>query len=147
MQTQMLIVLALVTGALMPLQAGINGQLATHVAGPLNAALISFLVGTAALLLIALVTRDMPPIGTLKTIPLWQWTGGLMGAFFIATAAIAGPRLGALSFLMLILAGQMAMSLVLDHFGWVGFREAPISLSKMVGIALIGLGLFFIFRR
>lgn len=147
MPTPLLIVLALTAGALMPLQAGINGQLAGQVSGPLNAALISFLVGTCALLIIALYQRDMPPLASLKTIALWQWLGGLMGAFFIATAAYAGPKLGALSFLALILAGQMIMSLLLDHFGWLGFRQALISPGKIAGLGCIALGLWLIFRR
>lgn len=147
MHTQFLIVLALVAGALMPLQAGINGQLAAQVSGALNAALISFAVGTLALLIINLCLRDLPSTEALKGLAAWHWLGGLMGAFFIATAALAGPRLGAVIFLALILVGQMSMSLLLDHFGWVGFRHAPITLNKLLGLVLIVAGLIMIFRR
>ena len=61
-------------------------------------------------------------------------SGGLLGAFFIATAAFAGPRIGALLFMVLVLAGQLGMALLLDHNGWAGFREAPITLGKAAEI-------------
>ncbi|WP_428999783.1 DMT family transporter [Stenotrophomonas maltophilia] len=32
----------------------------------------------------------------------------------------------------------------LDHFGWAGFREAPISALKLGGLALIGAGIWMI---
>ena len=55
-----LIALTLFAGALMPLQAGINGQLARQLSGALGAALISFLIGSLALLALVLMQRSLP---------------------------------------------------------------------------------------
>lgn len=141
-----LFALPLLAGALMPLQAGINGQLANNLSSVMSAALVSFVVGTLALLAIVIVQRDMPTLGALKGLSWWHLGGGLMGAFFIATAAFTGPRIGAMLFMSLILAGQMVMALLLDHQGWAGFREAPISLGKLAGVALIIGGVWLIRR-
>jgi transporter family-2 protein len=141
-----LIVLTLIAGALMPLQAGINGQLARHMSSVLGAALVSFVVGTLALLTLLLVQRGLPGVADLKGLSPWQLSGGLLGAFFITIAALAGPRLGALLFMVLVLGGQLGMALLLDHNGWVGFREAPISLGKLGGLALIVVGIWLIRR-
>ncbi|MBX9912550.1 MAG: DMT family transporter [Pseudomonadaceae bacterium] len=141
-----LLCLPLISGVLLPLQAGINAQLAKQVSSVLAAALISFLVGSVALLLLVLAQREVPSLSMLKGLTWWHWSGGLLGAFFITSAAFAGPKVGALLFMSLVLAGQLGMALALDHFGWAGFREAPISLGKVGGLLLVGVGVWLISR-
>jgi transporter family-2 protein len=136
----------LVAGVFLPLQAGINGQLAKHLSSVLAAALISFLVGSLGLLVLVLAQREVPSLSMLKGLTWWHWSGGLLGAFFITIAAFAGPKTGALLFMSLVLAGQLGMALALDHFGWAGFREAPISLGKVGGLLLVGVGVWLISR-
>ena len=89
---------------------------------------------------------DLPALQTLKSLNWWHWSGGLLGAFFIATAAFAAPRTGALLFMALVLAGQLCMALLLDHFGWAGFRPAPLSPGKVAGLLLIVVGVWLIRR-
>ncbi|QGW22052.1 EamA-like transporter family protein [Stutzerimonas degradans] len=141
-----LLALPFVAGAFMPLQAGINGQLARQLGSVMGAALLSFAVGTLALLCVVAAQRDLPALQTLKGLSWWHWSGGLLGAFFIATAAFAAPRTGALLFMALVLAGQLCMALLLDHFGWAGFRPAPLSLGKVAGLLLIVIGVWLIRR-
>jgi transporter family-2 protein len=141
-----LLALSFVAGSVLPLQAGINGLLSRQFPGALSAALLSFFVGTLALLLVVLVQRQMPGIEAIKGLQWWHWSGGLLGAVFIATAAFAGPRVGALLFMSLVLAGQLTMAVALDHFGWAGFKEAPISIGKLAGLALIIGGVVLIRR-
>ncbi|MGE4405560.1 DMT family transporter [Pseudomonas sp.] len=141
-----LLTLPFIAGAMLPLQAGINGQVARHLGNVLGAALLSFAVGTLALFCIVLIQRDLPALQTLKGLNWWHWSGGLLGAFFIATAAFAAPRTGALLFMALVLAGQLFMALMLDHFGWAGFRPSAISLGKVAGLLLIFAGVGLIQR-
>lgn len=141
-----LLALPFVAGSFLPLQAGINGQLARQVSSVMSAALISFLVGTVALFIVAAAQRELPSFNALKGLTWWHWSGGLLGAVFIATAAVAGPRIGALLFMVLVLAGQLSMALALDHFGWAGYREAPISVGKLAGLGLIIAGVWMIRR-
>lgn len=141
-----LLTLPFIAGACMPLQAGINGQLARHLTSVMGAALLSFAVGTLALLCVVLAQRDLPALQTLKGLSWWHWSGGLLGAFFIATAAFAAPRTGAMLFMALVLAGQLFMALLLDHFGWAGFRQAPISAGKIGGLLLVFAGVWLIRR-
>ena len=141
-----LMLMALVSGALMPLQAGINGLLSKQVQGVLPAASISFIVGTSALILIVISLKQEPTLSAMKSLHWWHWAGGLMGAFFVTTAALAGPKLGALLFMSLVLAGQLMSAITLDHFGIVGYREAAISLGKLGGLAMIVGGIWLIQR-
>ncbi|WP_339486740.1 DMT family transporter [Pseudomonas sp. EL_65y_Pfl2_R95] len=141
-----LLALPFVAGACLPLQAGINGQLAKQVSSVLAASLISFAVGTTALLLLVLAQREVPSLGALKGLTWWHWCGGMLGVMFIATAAFAGPRVGAVLFMALVIAGQLTMAVTLDHFGWAGFKEAPISAGKVGGLLLIVAGIWLIRR-
>lgn len=141
-----LLALPLLAGSMLTLQAGINGQLAKSLNGVLAASVVSFAVGSTALLVLALVNRDLPNWPALKTLTWWEWSGGLLGAFFIATAAFAGTRIGALLFMTLVLSGQLGMAVLLDHKGWAGFSESPFTTGKAMGLALIISGVWLIRR-
>lgn len=141
-----LLAMAFISGALMPLQAGINGLLAREVSSVLNAATISFLVGTIALLILVLWQREAVSLSSLKSLQWWHWAGGLMGAFFVFTAAFVAPRIGALLFMVLVLAGQLSSAILLDHQGWAGYKEMPINLGKIAGLLLILSGVWVIRR-
>jgi bacterial/archaeal transporter family-2 protein len=134
---------ALAAGAMLPIQFGINAQLASWVGGSLRAALISFVVGTAALLLAVLATaRGWPDRA--GDAPWWVWTGGLLGAFYVLGSIVTAPKLGAATLVALILAGQAIASVLVDHFGWVGFDEQPITLLRVVGILLLAGGVLLV---
>lgn len=130
----------------MPVQAGINALLARELSSTLAAATISFLMGTAALILLLLVQRQSIPVAGIKQLQWWHLAGGLMGAYFVFTAAFAAPRIGALLFMALVLAGQMTTALLLDHQGWLGFRESSITVGKVFGMVCIATGVWLIRR-
>ena len=141
------VALALVIGALLPLQAGLNAQLRTWLPHPVEAALISFLVGSAVLLVVTLALR-IPLIANSRVMsaPWWLWIGGIFGANYVLVALILAPRLGAATLIGLTVTGQMISSVVLDHFGLVGFPLRPISPGRLLGSALLLLGTFLIQR-
>lgn len=142
-----LLMMAFVSGALMPVQAGINGLLAKEVSSVLNAATLSFLVGTLALMFLVLtLQRESVSVEALKGLQWWHWAGGLMGAFFVFTAAFVAPRIGALLFMALVLLGQLSSAVFLDHHGWIGYKEIPINLGKIAGLLLILSGIWVIRR-
>lgn len=139
--------LALVAGAMMPTQAAINNKLAGYVASPISAAFISFLIGTVGLFIYMVATGT--PIGSLwniKDAPPIAWLGGLLGAFFVTCTIILAPRIGVAMTFSLIIAGQMLVTLVLDHFGFLGLPVKEISLARIGGILLIIFGVAIIRR-
>jgi transporter family-2 protein len=134
----LLLLLAVVAGAVLPVQAGINAQLRVTLGNPLAAALISFIIGTVALALIGLGARiSLPPPAVLERAPWWHWTGGLLGAIYVGMMIVLAPRLGAATLIAAVVAGQMLTSLALDHYALVGFAAHPISLQRLVGAALV----------
>lgn len=132
---------ALVAGALMPVQAGVNARLREYLGEPLMASLVSFAVGTAALLLFIGVTRTpWPTLTAAAAAPWWTWLGGTLGAFFVAVTVILAFKLGATGLMAWIIAGQLIASVLLDHTGAIGFAVREASWQRMAGVGLLLLG-------
>ncbi len=132
------LVLAFSAGAMVTFQVGINARLAHFVHGPIRAAFISFVVGMIALLILTLIFwRPLPSGQRLGDAPWWAWIGGLLGAFYVAMSIVTGPRLGAAALISAVVAGQAVAAVLIDQFGWVGFRVRHISPGRIVGMALV----------
>lgn len=136
--TYFFIVLAIIAGMMMPTQAAINNKLAGEVNSPIMAAFISFVVGTLALFVYILATGiPLNNLASLRNASIISWVGGLLGAFFVASAVILVPKLGVALTFSLIIAGQMLITLVLDHYGFLGVPVKEINIQRLLGIALI----------
>ena len=141
------IILALAAGAMMPTQAATNNKMATVVDSPILSAFISFFVGTIALFIYMLVSGS--PIANLssaKDAPAIAWIGGLLGAFFVTAGVMLVPRFGVAMTFSLIIAGQMIVTLIIDHFGLLGVPVKEVSLARIAGIILIAGGVVLIRR-
>ena len=137
----MIMLTALVAGALMPVQAGINARLREYLGEPVMASLVSFCVGSLALLAFILVTRTpWPTMAVAATAPWWTWFGGAFGAFFVAVTIILAFKLGATGLMAWIIAGQLIGSVLLDHTGALGFAVREVSWPRMAGVLLLFFG-------
>jgi bacterial/archaeal transporter family-2 protein len=140
-----LILMAVVAGILAPLQAAANNRLAVSVDSAMLSALVSFVVGT--LTMFAYVVFSGVPLSNLalmKEAPPIALTGGIMGAFFVAATVFLLPRLGVAMTFGLVIAGQMLVTIIIDHFGLLGVPVKEISLARIVGILLIITGTILI---
>ncbi len=134
--------LALAAGMLLPMQFGVNAQLARWLANPLIASTISFWVGTITLTGLTLgLVRRWPPMATLRDVPLPIYLlGGLLGATFLTTNIFLVPRLGAAATLCLVIAGQMLAALLIDQFGWFDLALRAVTLGRATGALLVLVG-------
>ena len=140
--------LVFVAGIGVTLQLGVNSQLRQAVANPVLSSLISFMVGTVALVLYFVTTsKTMPAFETFKGIPWWKYMGGILGAFYVTTVIIAAPRIGAANVIVLVVAGQLLMGLLCDHFGLLGFTIQHINIYRVLGALLILAGVYFMQRK
>ena len=140
------ILLVLFGGAMIALQAPTNAILAKAGGSPVLAALISFAVGTVALTVAWLASGSRPGSAAFAGLPWYAWLGGLYGAFFVAIAAYAAPRIGLASLITIGIAGQIGMALWLDHVGALGLPREPINVGRIVG-ALLVIGGVVLVRR
>ena len=145
MQSLFYLLLAVAAGMLMPIQAGINAKLADVTGGSIPAAFISFLVGTLVLAAVLVALRQTIRVtSAMHASPWWYWIGGSLGAFFVTATVILAPRIGAGSMVALTLAGQLAASMVLDHFGLLGFPHIPFDGKRLLGSILLAAGVWLI---
>ncbi len=132
-------------GAALTTQFAVNAQLRTVVGGPVVAAAISFFIGTLALVAAALVVdRHVPEMSVVTSSPWWVWIGGLLGAAFVLASIILTPRLGAATTIGLFLAGQMIASIIIDHFGLLRVAVHEATIPRILGLALVLIGVFLI---
>ena len=69
-----------------------------------------------------------------------MWCGGLVGAFYVAASSVYASRLGAAAWFGLIVTGQVAASMLMDHYGLLGFPRRPINVVRLGGSALLLIG-------
>jgi transporter family-2 protein len=139
------LLLAFAAGVVLPFQAGINAELADWVHSPVRAAFVSFIVGTILLLVAsAFVFKPLPSWERLGHAPWWVWIGGALGAFYVVGSIVSAPKLGAATLIALVVAGQGVASVVVDHFGWVGFAPKHVTVGRILGIALVGAGVLLV---
>ena len=144
----LLYLLAFAAGVVLTVQVGVNSSLRAAVGHPVMAALISFVIGSAALLAFLLLMRaPWPERAQLTAAPAWVWLGGVLGAFYVVSTIIVGPRLGAAALLALIVLGQLLTSLLVDNFGWLGFPEQPLTLLRLLGALMLFGGVLLLVHR
>lgn len=133
-------------GGATALQAPTNAKLMTAVGSPVNAAFVSFAVGTAALGVLALMFQARPDWAAARGLPWYAWIGGLYGVIFVVAATWGVPRLGVALTITLMVAGQLLISLILDHFGAFGAPRQPISWGRICGVGLVVAGVLMVRR-
>jgi transporter family-2 protein len=138
--------LAFVIGCLIPLQAAVNNQLKASLgASTILASLVSFAVGTAALAAVAMIAgekwRSLAGVADAKP---WQLAGGFLGAFFVFGTTFLAPRIGVAKMIALVIAGQVLVSLLLDHEGWLGLAVREITPVRIGGALLVVVGVVLV---
>lgn len=139
--------LAFLAGAGLVLQMGMNARIGREIGNMTAAATINFGVGFLGLLAFLLLARvPAPAREQWVAVPAWAWLGGLFGAFYVALVTLVGPRIGALWVLALSVAGQMIASIVVDHYGLLGFAQQPVTTTRLLGAGLLLAGVLLVAR-
>lgn len=142
----LLMFLTFVIGAIIPVQAIVNARLGRQIGGSLMGALMSFLTGSACLLVLNIIVNGQAII-TLKqsvTGPWYIWLGGLIGAIFVGYITWINQQQGVALTFALVVSGQIFISLLIDQFGLFGSAVRTITLEKIMGAALIIAGIILI---
>jgi len=143
--TYLYLLVALLAGAMMPTQAATNNKMAAFVDSPILAAFVSFLVGTVALFVYLLLAGvPLTNIAGIRAAPAVAWAGGFLGAFFVTSTVVLVPRMGVAMTFGVIMAGQMIVTLIIDHFGLLGIEARPVNWQRTAGVLLIIAGVVLI---
>lgn len=143
------LILALIAGAMLPIQSAISARLGESLQNPMSSTLFSFVTGGIGMALYALVTRmSFATVSTVwRSEPWYIWSGGLLGAVYVGSTIWLIPRLGVPLTFALVTAGQMLLSIAMEHYGFLGAVPKPASFQSIIGILLVIVGVVLILTR
>jgi bacterial/archaeal transporter family-2 protein len=138
---------AAAAGAANPVQAAANGELNKSLAAPLWAALFVYISGLAGVIFLGFALREQWP-STLRMVqtPWWAWLGGALSIASTVAGLSLVQRLGSGVFTALTVTASLATSMLLDNFGWLGFRMRPLTPWRLVGTILMVAGVWLVTR-
>ena len=136
------IIVAILAGVVFALQPPLNENVGRSLNHPIQASFVSFLVGTLLLLVINFALGlKFPSTDKLVTIPWWLWlAGGAIGAFVVTVSLVIQPKIGGGIWISCFIFGQLVMSIMLDHFGWLGLEIHQINPMRSLGAFLLAIG-------
>ncbi len=150
----LLMSLVFLSGFFLPVQVAVNSKLSGGLGSPVRSAIISFLVGMVALLLVYLTLEprllDMSQMSRRPSwsgglsVPGWAYLGGLCGAFYVLVSIVALPRLGAVAVIAIALVGQQAAAVAIDTLGLFKAPRIPLSMPRLIGVAMVALGVVLV---
>ena len=131
----------LLAGIANAIQPGQNAALAKGFSQPITAGLVVGITTATTVLIIGLVTGRLawPSSQGVASIPWWGWFGGVFGACIVITQLLVARQIGAGAFVGLLVTAGVVTSVLLDHFGWVGFAVHPATIWRILGgLLMIG---------
>ena len=128
-----------------PTQTASNAQLNKSLDAPLLATVCIYLSGLVAVLLLMVFAREgFPGSGTLAKVPWWAWFGGVISIGSTIAGLTFAQKMGSGVYTGLTVTFALITSMVLDHFGLMGFKAHPASVLRLAGGALMITGLWLI---
>ena len=141
--TVIMIILAVVGGSLLSIQAAINGQLGSKV-GVIKIAVLTLSVGALVTGLLIFYFAPLRPV-TLLDVPKWQLIGALFGVPYILIMVLAVQRIGTAVATVAVIFGQLTMSMLIDNFGWLHNAAIPFSLTRLAAVCCLAIALYFVY--
>jgi len=140
--------LALVAGLAGSIQVAVMGRFGERV-GSFEALAANLLFSTLIATTLLLVLRQsLAGFGDAIRSPWWYWVGGGgMGVVVVLTITVVTPRLGTAATIGLLIAGQLAMGVLIDRYGWFGVEQVQISWPRLLGVLLLAVGALLALRR
>ena len=140
--------IAIISGATLAMQPGINNIVALRLGNPFLASLLSFVTGSIFLAVVSIALQiRLPQFSELSNLSWWLWgASGAIGVTAVTAALMVAPRIGASVWIALFIFGQIVLSILLDHYGWFGFPVHPLNLGRAIGAFLLVLGVTLIVR-
>ncbi len=131
----------LAAGIGIPLLAALNAALGQRMGSPAAAATILFCVALIATLGVLLLTGP-GALARAAGAPRHLFLAGLFVAFYVLTVTWIAPRFGVGNAVFFVLLGQLISAAAIDHFGLFTAQVAPLTLTRALGISVMGLGVW-----
>ena len=138
----------MIVGLLSGIAVGVQSPLASMITqrlGMVESIFIIHLGGTLFILIPLLIIKG-GNLGNWRSLPWYALGAGLMGLIVVGGVSFMIPRVGVATSITLIIAGQLALSAVLDHYGWLGVHVRLIDLTRAFGLLLVFVGAWLTVR-
>ncbi len=143
-----LILLIVLAGAAMPLEAALNAKVGQTMQSPAFAALVSFAVGAVVCLVLTLSgVMGRPQLAQAHALPWWAWAGGALGALIVVVSLLAVRQVGAAVLITATVLGQVVLALAMDAGGWFGVPKVPLNAWRVLGGVLVCVGVVLTTRK
>ena len=144
-----LALLALLAGALIPVQAAANASLSKSFHGnvPFSALTLFVIAGVTAITAVLLTGAKLPSLREFTAAPWWSYIGGIIVATYVLTITFLVPRIGVGSAIALIVTGQIIAALTIDQLGLLNAPRFPLTSIRIIGAVLMIAGVFLSTRR
>lgn len=139
-----LLVLVVAAGALLSVQAVVNGRLG-QVVGILRSSQLTFVVGAVSSALLVLFLEP-DQLTTVLQLPKWQLTGAVFGVIYVTVMVTAVPRVGVAVATVAVIFGQLGGGMLIDNFGWLDNPAIDLSWNRIFAMLCLGLALIFMYR-
>ncbi len=138
--------LALAAGAAIALQASMNAQLGVLLKSSMMGTSVAFFFGLVFTVSIMLLSaKQYPNLTEVKSVPLYLWfTGGALSALGVGLFYYLIPKMGIGSVMSYALSGQILIAIFASHLGWFDLPVKPIDRTKVMGVALLIVGVLLI---
>jgi bacterial/archaeal transporter family-2 protein len=142
------ILLTVLIGILGGVAVGMQGPIAAQMGQRVGSAASSFVVHVSGAFLSGalLLVRGGENIQSWRSLSWYMLGSGLFGVVLYLTINHTMPRLGATTALALIIIGQLAMGILIDHFGLFGTAIRQLDAWRVVGLAFLVVGGYFVIR-
>ena len=134
-------VLAVIVGALIPVQAATNAAMSRVIGSVAITSLALFAIGFVVVAAWAIVIRaPLPSLETLGHVPAYGYFGGFIVASYVIAITFLAPRLGVGNAIRLVVTGQIVAAVTIDHVGAFGAVVQRLTMGRAIGVVLMILG-------
>jgi transporter family-2 protein len=130
--------LAVIVGALIPVQAATNAAMSRVIGSVAITSLALFAIGFVVVAAWAIVMRvPLPSLAILRQVPAYGYGGGFIVASYVMSITFLAPRLGVGNAICLVVAGQIVAAVAIDHFGAFGAVVQRVTMGRAIGVVLM----------
>jgi transporter family-2 protein len=142
------LILTFIIGILGGVAVGVQTPITSMISSRLGNIAGSFFVHTSGTVIagIALLLRGGENIRAVRELPWWMFGVGAFGVYVLVSISHSVPRIGATAATSLIIAGQLVVGMMIDHFGWLEVSVRPVDPTRILAVGLLFLGAYLMIR-
>ncbi len=103
-----------------------------------------FGIGALVVVAVGVASGRFALPGSFSDAPWWAWTGGFFAVLLLMSQLFVAGSVGADAYLGIIVVTGTLTSLLIDHFGLIGFDVHRLNLARIIGGTLMAAGVLLI---